>query len=195
MGGDASSLPTILASDAERARTVDVLRAASVDGRLTLEEFSDRVDVAQAARTNRELAQLVVDLPAHSDDVPVPRPGRRTALCSRLVCSGPWMVPARSAFRCLFGTIDLDLTQARLTAHEARIKIVNLFGTVTVTVPEGVRVMVGGGGVFATQLIEPPPAPAAPDAPVLEIAASGPGGTLYVRYGRDRSRGRRARYL
>jgi Domain of unknown function (DUF1707) len=44
-----SAVPAILASDAERERSVDVLRDAVVDGRLTLEEFTDRVGIAQTA--------------------------------------------------------------------------------------------------------------------------------------------------
>jgi transcriptional regulator with XRE-family HTH domain len=53
----------ILASDAERERTIALLRDAVGEGRLTLEEFSERVGLAQAARTVQELAQLARDLP------------------------------------------------------------------------------------------------------------------------------------
>lgn len=195
MGADASSLPSKLASDAERARTVEVLRGATVEGRLTLEELSDRVEQAETARTDRQLANLLADLPAPSDLVGADRSSRRTALFSRLVGSGPLELPVRSGYRCLFGTVDLDLSQARLTGSEARIDIFNLFGTVTLTVPEGVRVNVEGGGLFATHLIEPSPSPGVLDGPVLRIAASGPGGTLYVRHRRDHGRPRRARYV
>ena len=57
----------------------------------------------------------------------------------------------------------------------------NLFGTVTVIVPEGVEVSVDGGGMFASQVIDSPQVPPVRDAPKLLIHASGPGGTLYVR--------------
>ena len=40
-----------------------MLRRAVVDGRLTLEEFSDRVGLAQVARTDQDLAVLGSDLP------------------------------------------------------------------------------------------------------------------------------------
>ena len=53
----------ILASDAERERSVALLRDAVGEGRLTLTEFSDRVGLAQAARTDHELARLTRDLP------------------------------------------------------------------------------------------------------------------------------------
>ena len=56
--------PPILASDAERERSVALLRDAVGEGRLTLEEFSERIGLAHAARTDKELANLVRDLPA-----------------------------------------------------------------------------------------------------------------------------------
>ena len=50
---DGRQHPAILASDAERGAAVDRLRQAVVEGRLTLEEFSDRVGLAQSARTDQ----------------------------------------------------------------------------------------------------------------------------------------------
>jgi hypothetical protein len=52
-----SSAP-ILASDAERERSIALLREAVGEGRLTLEEFTERVELAQAARTDQDLARL-----------------------------------------------------------------------------------------------------------------------------------------
>ena len=55
--------PAILASDSEREQSIERLRDAVGEGRLTLEEFSDRLGRAYAARTDRDLAALVGDLP------------------------------------------------------------------------------------------------------------------------------------
>ena len=44
------------ASDAERDRTVEALAAASAEGRLTLDEYSQRSEAALAARTLGDLA-------------------------------------------------------------------------------------------------------------------------------------------
>lgn len=182
---DGPQHPAILASDAEREATVDRLRQSVVDGRLTLEEFSDRVGLAQVARTDRDLAMLGSDLPAAPAVAPADI-ARHRAFCSRIVRSGPWELPVRSSYRCLFGTIDLDLAQVRLPGPEVEIEIFNLFGTVTLIVPEGVRISLEGGGPFASQVIHSPEAPPVPGAPVLRIKASGPGGTLYVRNRRER---------
>jgi hypothetical protein len=188
---DVEHEPAIRASDAEREHVIDVLREAVVAGRLTLEEFSDRVDSAQIARTDRELAVLAVDLPAEPaptpgvrsgayDPVGIPQRDRHLALWSRIERRGYWELPVRSEYRSVFGTIDLDLTQARLAGHQTDIEIYNLFGTVTLIVPEGVEVNVSGGGAFASQVIAHP-APRIANPPRLNIHTRGPGGTLYIR--------------
>ena len=59
MAGD----PRIRASDEDRDRAAAALREHLAVGRLTLEEFSDRLDQAYAARTTGELDQLMTDLP------------------------------------------------------------------------------------------------------------------------------------
>jgi hypothetical protein len=176
----------ILASDAERDRSIDRLRTAVGEGRLTLEEFSERVERAQSARTDVELAALSRDLPAarsgSAAGVEVQAAGERhRALCSRISRTGPWSLPARSSYSSIFGTIDLDLRQARLSSEDTEIDVHNLFGTVTVIVPEGVEVSVDGGGMFASQVIDSPQVPPVANAPRLRIHLSGPGGTLYVR--------------
>jgi hypothetical protein len=169
------------ASDAEREQTAEQLRHALVEGRLSLEEFTERIGYAQEARTHAELADAVRDLPAQPP-VLASEPRQLRTLCSRLARSGAWRVPARSSYRAIFGTVDLDLRQATLEAPHVELEIYNLFSTVTVLVPEGALVTVTGGGLFATQLIEHPAAPPLSGAPELRIRLSGPGGTTRVRY-------------
>jgi hypothetical protein len=193
---DEPEQPAILAGDRDRDSSIELLSEAVAEGRLTLEEFSDRVGLAQAARTQNELTVLTRDLPAvapGADAVPVT--ARHLAFCSKLVRRGPWELQQRSSFRCIFGTVVLDLTQARLSAADTELDIYNLFGTVTLVVPDEVQVNVTGGGAFASQVIETPPQPSAPGAPRLRISARGPGGTLYVRMPTERPPSRLARLL
>ena len=56
--------PSMRAASTDRERTVDVLKAAFAEGRLTQEEYNDRMGRAYTARTYGELAALVADLPA-----------------------------------------------------------------------------------------------------------------------------------
>jgi hypothetical protein len=55
--------PRIRASDADRDRTAALLRDHHAAGRLTAEEFDERVNAALAARTVGELDELLEDLP------------------------------------------------------------------------------------------------------------------------------------
>ena len=52
------------AASADRERAVDVLKAGFTEGRLTQEEYNDRMGRAYAARTYGELMALTADLPA-----------------------------------------------------------------------------------------------------------------------------------
>jgi Domain of unknown function (DUF1707)/2TM domain len=62
------------ASDADRDRVAERLRAAAGEGRLTPEELEDRLERALSARTEGELGPLVADLPGP----PRPRPPLRS---------------------------------------------------------------------------------------------------------------------
>jgi DUF1707 SHOCT-like domain len=56
--------PKIRASDEDRDRTVSLLREHHAAGRLTAEEFNERIDQAYEAKTLGELDELMADLPA-----------------------------------------------------------------------------------------------------------------------------------
>ena len=56
--------PAMRAASTDRERAVDVLKAGFAEGRLSQEEYNDRMGRAYAARTYGELAALTADLPA-----------------------------------------------------------------------------------------------------------------------------------
>lgn len=66
--------PHIRASDAERQRVVDLLQEHTTAGRLSLDEFSTRVDAANRAVTRGDLAVLTADLPTPAQPRPDERP-------------------------------------------------------------------------------------------------------------------------
>jgi DUF1707 SHOCT-like domain len=75
---------SLLASDADRERAVDVLKEQTLAGRLTVDELGDRVAHAYEARTVAERRRLTADLPAEpavrvqDEALPAPRiPGNR----------------------------------------------------------------------------------------------------------------------
>ncbi|MFC7218959.1 DUF1707 and DUF4190 domain-containing protein [Streptomyces polyrhachis] len=61
--GQGGHSPSMRASDADRERTVDVLRAGFAEGRLSKVEYDERVGLVFRAQTYGELHRLVGDLP------------------------------------------------------------------------------------------------------------------------------------
>ena len=171
----------VLASDDDRERAVIALRDATVEGRLTLDEFSDRIERAELARTSTELEQVLDGLPrTGSSDLPE----KHHAAFSKLQRSGRFGLAPKSTVRSICGTIDLDLGRATLAGAETTVNVRNYFGTITIVVPRGVEVSVDGGGPFGTREIDLPDSGPVPDAPRLRIHTSGVGGTLRIRQAR-----------
>ena len=166
----------VLVSDAEREAIVERLREACADGRLTIEEMSERSDLAYRARTVSELSALTRDLP--TDRSPVQRHVAVTvgaeeprdsfvAVFSGSERKGHWRVPRRSKAVAVFGGVALDLRQAEFTAHETYLSVTAVFGGVEIKVPEGVEVHLTGWAAFGGKASKV--GPARPGAPVLHL--------------------------
>jgi Domain of unknown function (DUF1707) len=83
--------PDLRVSQAERDEVVTVLAGHFADGRLTVEEYEERVEAALGARTGRDLEPLLEDLPAADRPATPARTPRRREPRSL----GPPLVPAR----------------------------------------------------------------------------------------------------
>jgi hypothetical protein len=116
----------VRASDADRDRVADVLCAAARDGRLTAEEFDERLEAALSSRTLDELAGLTADLtggPGRSDvataqAMDVMRINKHGGSVRR---TGRWVVPRRLELRSSYCDVGLDLTNAVITHDSLRI--------------------------------------------------------------------------
>jgi len=62
----------MLASDADREQVVEIITAAFVQGRLTIDELRLRAGLALASRTYAELAAMIADIPAPPLKAPPP---------------------------------------------------------------------------------------------------------------------------
>lgn len=182
--------PPILASDAERERTSEVLRQASVEGRLTLDEFSQRVEQALTARTREELQTVTRDLPATASTGPA-QPARGMAarqpvrasvsIMSGVERKGFWRVDEETLAVSVMGSCKLDLRGAAISAPVTTINAYSLMGSVDVIVPFGVEVELEGIAIMGSKeakLTGPPPAPGAP---VVRINAFALMGSVTVR--------------
>ena len=169
-------------SDADRERVLVVLREHLVAGRLTLEEFCERVEAALRARVTGELANLHDDLP---ETLTEPAGSRRrparftTALLSHVVRRGRFRLRRWAIAASAFGDLDFDLRDATMDKGRAAVNVVVAFGNVDVYVPEGVNVDVGGLTVFGHRRDWGRDA-GQPDAPSIHIRVLGFAGTIDV---------------
>jgi hypothetical protein len=176
----------VRASDAEREAIADRLNNAVGDGRLTLEEFSDRVGAAYAARTHGELAVLVTDLPATaSPAVPaVPAGAPQSAPLETIVGAikrrGRWRVAKDTALGVRVGAIKLDFRGADLAAREVTVSARTVVGAIKVWVPKGVRVEVEGTTAVGTRTVEESNLPPHHDVPTLRLRLDTVLGTVKV---------------
>jgi uncharacterized protein DUF1707 len=136
-------------SDDDRERAVLELREHLVQGRLTLEEFSERVELAYRARSTGDLEAASSALPAARTAPTRRRPVRATVgLFAHVVRRGRLRLPRTSAVLGGFADVDLDLREAEITSDRTSITAFLLFGNVDVYVPEGVAVDATGLTVF-----------------------------------------------
>jgi hypothetical protein len=138
-----SDLPETRLADADRDRAVTELREHAVAGRLTLEEFGERVDQAYAARTRGELDIVQRDLPA----APVVRaPTRRFSLAvmGGLNWRGRFHLPQRSTIVAVMGGANIDLRNAQVDSPEVTLRTWAIMGGVNVTLPPNVEADLGG---------------------------------------------------
>jgi hypothetical protein len=169
-GRDQPSPRELRASDADRERVVDLLRAAHADGRITLDEHAERVEQAYAARTLGELAELTGDLLPPDRQPFRLDPGPLHALFGTVRRDGRWVVPARFPAAAVFGTLEIDLREAILQRRHVVVHAGVLAGRLRLLVPEGVRVEFTGRSIMGSQALRVRPAEG--DGPVIEVSGT-----------------------
>ncbi|WP_375141708.1 DUF1707 domain-containing protein [Streptomyces sp.] len=161
-GLDASGLR---ASDAERDRIADILHDALAEGRLTADEHAERVEGVLRAKTVGELEVFIRDLPAAHAPRPAhaPAPHRPTAgaipiepddnvvaVFSSAVRKGRWRAGRRIHAYAIFGSVEIDLSEALYDHQQVVVKSFAIFGSVDIRVPENVSLRGMGGGVLGS---------------------------------------------
>lgn len=132
----------VRASDAERDAVVELLREAAAEGRLTMEELTDRIEAASGAVMRGDLEPLTADLPVPGVTLATAPENARERTFGDVKRSGAWVVPAHSEFRSWTGNIKLDLRQATISSREIVIDAFTPLGNIDLLVPEGVHVEV-----------------------------------------------------
>ena len=145
--------PALRASDADRDRVIELLRAAVADGRLDPAEFDERLDAALAARTIEALAPLTADLvavPGSVGALTLPLAGTPAAPAAEVVTiderhgsvrrDGRWTLPHRLVLRTAWCDVMLDLTNAVRSRPELVIELRVRGGNVELVLAPGMVV-------------------------------------------------------
>jgi hypothetical protein len=154
------------ASDADRDHVAALLGQALSEGRLNAEEHSERIEHVYAAKTLGELRPLVADLPVSftpptAGATPATSPRSDAASFANMPVTdsvmavfgeqkrrGRWLVRSGLDAKAIFGSVELDLTEAVLEQRELTISATSIFGEVKLIVPEGVMVVNEGTAIL-----------------------------------------------
>lgn len=140
----------IRASDADRAAVNQILEQAVGQGMLTLDEFTERVDVVLTARTRRELDVVIADLPhVRREPAPVHQDVLRSWMSS-ISRKGQWTVPPRLKLVTRMCSTTLDFTSAALQTPVVEIEIDDYFSSTTLILPDGATADLNGVGNFGS---------------------------------------------
>src|SRR5438270_1066563 len=178
--------PAIRASDAERDATVIRLREAMAEGRLTLDDFSQRTDAALTALTRDQLAEVVADLPAQHVTGYVAAPaGPATpwvvGILGSTKRSGRWRVGHELHAVSVMGECKIDLREGIIDAPLIVVDALAIFGTVEVIVPEGVHVDLQGLAIMGSKTLRMSDTPILDGAPTVRLIGLALMGEIKVR--------------
>jgi hypothetical protein len=167
------------AADADRHATVEELRVAGGDGRLTVEEMEERLATAFAARTHAELDALLADLQGRKalatrasgvvSPPGAPETGVTVSIMGESSRRGVWHPAEVGRVFTVMGETSVDFNEAVLDRPVTKLRVFTLMGSSTVRVPDNVHVFVSKLSIIgsADVRLENPEIPA--DAPQLHL--------------------------
>lgn len=166
---------SVRASDAEREAVVERLRIASVEGRLTFGELTERTGAAYTAVTRGELERITSDLPGLGAPGarPAPRQEQRrfTAVLGdtkeRIVGRVEEELNALS----IMGDVVLDLRDAQVPRGEVSVVATAVMGDVKIIVPDGVLVELSGYAVMGDRKVRMRQAEPGRTVPIVRVRA------------------------
>ncbi|MGI9126361.1 MAG: DUF1707 SHOCT-like domain-containing protein [Mycobacterium sp.] len=140
------------ASGDDRIRVAQLLSEAASHGRLTLDEYENRLGKAYSAENYDQLERLTYDLPeAMEFRRGKTRPAPSTmllAILSGFERRGRWYVPGRMTTFTLFGGGVVDLRYADFTSTDVEIHAYSILGGQTILLPPEVNVEIQGHGLM-----------------------------------------------
>lgn len=166
-------------SDADRDAAEARLKTAVGEGRLTLEEFADRMGFALSADSREELARVTADLPAVRDTSAPAGPSGATrrapvrrwlvAVMGGFSTSRRWRPAPRTNAVAVMGGGEVDLRSAEIEGDEVTITAVAVMGGIEVIVPRGVDVEMGGFAFMGGREMNVDERSLVPGAPLVRV--------------------------
>jgi hypothetical protein len=179
------------ASDADRDHVAQLLGEALAEGRLDADEHAERIEGVYAAKTLGQLRPFLADLPVNfappsaaglgGASVPVsgrggrdvgipPAPDRVVAVFGEQKRRGRWLIRNGLDVKAVFGSVELDLTEAVLEQRELTVSVTSILGEVKLIVPDGVLVVNEGTAVLGERNMELAPiGPYTADTPIVHV--------------------------
>jgi hypothetical protein len=185
MSDPRSPLPAPASLVEHRDRTINALVDHFAHDRLTVEDFEQRLDVANRALTLPELDALVSDLPTqhvessapatHAATYPAPSQHIRDnqvigAIMGGAERRGHWQPAKHTIVAAAMGGAVLDFRDVQLPPGETEVTVICVMGGTEIIVPPGMNIDSGGiaiMGGFAH--MNPIPMSHDPNAPILRI--------------------------
>lgn len=197
---------------AERDATIDRLREAAGDGRLTLDELDERIAAALEATTRSDLREILANLVVAMEVEAVLHPGlvqarpdepgwswetplELTAKWDDVVRSGPWEVPPFLEVQAVAANVKLNFVDARVSTERINVVVNRGAGNAVFIVPDGwgadlIHIAAGMGRIKS---VVPPRS--ARGLPTLMLRGQGGMGNVTVRYPNRFDEWRRQRWL
>jgi class 3 adenylate cyclase len=194
---------------------IEVLKRSCADGRLTLDEFSERVDAACRAVSLGDLPPVLADVPhpfgpacegvlaGEAVDSPLPSEhvvpatggGREITRWTVSIMGGSqrqgrWRLREKTHAVAVMGGCELDLRNAEVEGRSVVVRATAVMGGIEIIVPEGIEVELGGvaimGGKDARRVKAVPPLPGSP---IIRVKAFALWGSVTVRSKPNTQRG------
>jgi hypothetical protein len=174
MTEDDHARPVVRASDAEREAVVTRLQTAVGEGRIDLDEFTQRADAAYSAATTAELEELVADLPTDAARAPVEIVGDRfgepapiSSVFGDIRLTATTGVPEKAGT--VFGDVRVDLRGLRTAEDTVHLQLGTFFGDIEVIVSEGVAAQLEGWTFFGSRKTDLAAVPRLPGTPRVVV--------------------------
>jgi class 3 adenylate cyclase len=183
------SQPELRVSEHDRDQAAALLATYCGDGRLTLEEFSERVELVLASRTQADLDAAMADLPrdaAPTQASRLPASGWQVVALSGSSRKGRWRPKPKFRAVAFIGGITVDLRQAEIEHPELTITAFAFMGGIDIVVPEGVEVHLSGFSFMGGKDERIAKVPVLPGSPLIKVRAFPFMGGVSVRTKRSR---------